>query len=351
MKTNFRMRRILTMGGKSKRNSFHIFIYGVLFISLSFFPIQKRNASAKTENMIRDDILSLSFPTEMEGWASGRYGTILHTSDGGATWIRQESGAQHTLASIFFTDPEHGWAVGVKGTIVHTSDGGKNWIKQESPVDYYHMGIFFINPQKGWIASERTHILTTDDGGKTWQIQFKDEDFVLKSISFADGQHGWTVGEFGYTYYTSDGGQTWEKQAGFYDLDEETGELVGDPSLFGVTAIDPQTAWAVGMDGHVVKTENAGKSWIKVDTGAPNTPLYDVDSDRKDTIVITGKGGCFYSNDLGNVWKQAKFEPTVAYSWMYVVARRGNTSKFAAAGELGAIYRSNSQDLWKRVAY
>jgi photosystem II stability/assembly factor-like uncharacterized protein len=308
-------------------------------------------AMAKQAWTVHDDILSVSFPTEMEGWASGRYGTILHTSDGGDTWTRQDSGTGFTLVSIFFPDPEHGWAVGVKGTIVHTSDGGKTWSAQESPVDFYHMGVFFVSPQKGWICSEKTHILATDDGGKTWQVQFKDEDFVLKSISFADDQHGWTVGEFGYTYYTTDGGRTWENQAGFYDLDYETGELMGDPSLFGVTAISFQTAWAVGMDGHVIKTEDTGKTWRKVDIGAPNAPLYNIDSDRKGNIVIAGKGCCLYSHDHGQTWQRAKFEPAVDYSWVYGLARRGESSKFVAAGEVGAIYRSNAHDIWKRVNY
>ena len=43
-----------------------------------------------------DDLFSVTFPTEKEGWACGRYGTILHTSDGGATWSPQASGTTFT---------------------------------------------------------------------------------------------------------------------------------------------------------------------------------------------------------------------------------------------------------------
>ena len=101
--------------------------------------------SAKTSWRVHDDILTLSFPTENDGWASGRWGTILHTTDGGATWRKQDSGTRYTLVAIHFPDTQNGWAVGVKGTIVHTSDAGRTWKKQQSPVDFYHMGVFFLN--------------------------------------------------------------------------------------------------------------------------------------------------------------------------------------------------------------
>jgi hypothetical protein len=41
-----------------------------------------------------DDLLSAGFPNEREGWACGRSGTILHTTDGGMRWIRQNSGTE-----------------------------------------------------------------------------------------------------------------------------------------------------------------------------------------------------------------------------------------------------------------
>jgi len=307
--------------------------------------------NAKSAWTIHDDILSLSFPTQNEGWASGRWGTILYTADGGKTWSRQNSVTEGTLVAIHFTDPENGWAVGSKGTIVHTADGGRTWVRQSSPVDYYHMGVYFINPLKGWIISERTHILTTDDGGLNWRVQFKDEDFVLKGLSFADDQHGWAVGEFGYTYYTADGGQTWTNQAGYYDLDYETGELVGDPTLFDVVALNKDTAWAVGLDGHVIMTVDGGATWAKQNVGAPAAPLYCIAAGRGGTLVIGGKGAGLVSDDSGRTWKKAGFRPSMAYSWIYGIARRGDTAKFAAGGEAGAIYLSNSHEHWKRINY
>ena len=297
-----------------------------------------------------DDLVSVSFPTETDGWASGRYGTILHTSDGGATWNPQSSGTTFTLSGICFVDTKNGWAVGNKGTILHTSDGGETWEKQESPIDYFHMDVIFLNPQKGFITSERTHILATTDGGKTWEVRFEDEDYILKSISFCDEQHGWVAGEFGHTYHTSDGGETWEKQAGRYEMDWDTGFISGDNFLFDVVAIDPKTAWTVGILGTVKRTTDGGQTWEKVPLDLPKVQLYSIASDGAGTIAISGNGLCVLSTDGGVGWQPAKFEPTIEYGWIYDLEALG-AGRFAACGDEGVIYLKPREGNWTRIDY
>lgn len=298
----------------------------------------------------RDDLISVSFPTEMDGWACGRYGTILHTSDGGTTWSPQSSGTKFTLSGICFVDTKNGWAVGNKGTIVHTSDGGETWEKQESPIDYFHMDVVFLSPEKGFVTSERTHILATTDGGKTWEVRFEDEDYILKSISFCDDRHGWVAGEFGHTYHTSDGGETWEKQAGRYEMDWDTGFITGDDFLFDVVAIDPETAWTVGILGTVKKTTDGGETWEKVSLGFPKVQLYSIASDGAGTVVIAGNGLCMVSTDAGAGWQPAKFEPTIEYGWIYDLEALGE-GRFAACGDEGAIYRKQPEGNWTGIEY
>jgi len=300
-------------------------------------------------NKLYDDLFSVSFPTEKYGWASGRWGTVLHTADAGKTWIRQESGTDFSLSSIYFLDSKNGWAVGDEGTIIHTTDGGKTWEKQKSPVPFYLMKVYFVTPLKGWIVGERTHILSTVDGGKIWNIQFKDEDFILKSISFCDPLHGWAVGEYGYIYHTSNGGATWEKQAGTFKISSDTGNVEGGIFLFDVVAIDRQTAWAVGIDGYVIKTLDGGKTWEEVAIGIPKTHLFCIVSDRANKILIGGKGVFGASNDKGKTWQNIALNPPVTYGWLYGLAYRGS-SNFVAVGWEGAIYLNTSSS-WHRIIY
>ena len=51
-------------------------------------------------------------------------GTILKTTNGGATWTSQTSGTIYRLYSVYFTDVNTGYAVGDGGIILKTITGG-----------------------------------------------------------------------------------------------------------------------------------------------------------------------------------------------------------------------------------
>lgn len=315
-----------------------------------FLPLMPMAAYA--EKAITDDLFGVSFPNPKEGWVCGRWGVMYRTSDGGATWFRQDTGTDVTLVSVFFADPKNGWAVGDLGTIIRTGDGGKTWIKQKCPVpSFYLMDVFFVSSTKGWIVTEKTHILYTDNGGETWNIQFRDKDYILKAVSFSDPLNGWAVGEFGFTYHTQDGGVHWKHEAGFYGENKETSDIEGGNFLFSVTAVDAQKAWGVGIDGYVVRTLDGGKTWKEVKTGAPKTQFFCVASNQVGTVLLGGKEMILVSKDDGKTWTNPTFEPPIKYGWLYRISRRGS-SEFVAVGVNGSIYLSdggNPSSTWHRV--
>lgn len=295
-----------------------------------------------------DDLFSVSFGSVKHGWAVGRWGSVLHTADGGRTWEKQNSGVNYTLSSVSFVDEKNGWAVGDQGTILHTADGGKTWEKQKSPVTYFLMGTAFATKDKGWIVTERTNILHTEDGGKTWAVQYKDQDFILKSVSFCDERNGWAVGEYGFVYHTADGGRTWAHQAGEFGFSEETGEVVGGHYLFDIVAVNPKSAWVVGIDGYVAKTEDAGKTWRKQMTGVPKTHLFGVSVGEKG-VLIAGDGVLLRTTDGGATWQKVKVEPSIRYGWLYRIGKRGKEG-FMAVGQAGWIYGADtSAGEWRRA--
>ena len=324
------------------------FIY--LFLILTSFLISEITY-AKPGYAIRNDLFSISFPNEREGWACGRWGTVLHTDDGGKSWILQDSSTDYTLASIFFTDPQNGWAVGQGGTIINTSDGGKSWVKQKCPVDYFLMGVCFVNEQKGWAVTEWTTILHTEDGGKKWQIQFTGIDNILKSVSFCDTLNGWAVGEYGYIYHTSDGGLNWEEQAGLFYISEKDGDIKGGNTLFDVRTIDPVRAWVVGIDNYIARTQDGGTIWEKIETpDIPKTRLFGIclDSDEG-TILIGGKDVLLVSQDGGKRFIGPKVDPPVIGGWIYKITPLGSEG-FAAVGNNGGIYLGDRKGMnWKRI--
>jgi photosystem II stability/assembly factor-like uncharacterized protein len=318
-------------------------LWVLVLILMIGFNLEIVNAKSVT----KDDLLSVSFPNERQGWASGRWGVILHTQDGGRSWTKQHSGIDYTLTSIIFVDSKNGWAVGEQGTIIHTQDAGKTWEKQKSNVPYFLMGVYFVSPLKGWIVGEQTHILHTVDGGGTWRVQFSGEDFILKSISFADDRNGWTVGEFGYIYHTKDGGKNWQLQAGEFGFSEETGEMVGGNYLFDVTAISPLEVWAVGIEGHITYSINGGNTWSSPVGDLPEEHLLGVAAVSDGTVVTTGRATINVTTDHGRTWRQPEIVPPIKYGWLYGVAQRGNKG-FVAVGKEGWIYQADTTDgTWK----
>ncbi|NIR62483.1 MAG: T9SS type A sorting domain-containing protein [candidate division Zixibacteria bacterium] len=142
-------------------------------------------------------------------------GIILHTTDGGQTWIAQRQGSELELDAVAFVDTLYGWAAG-------------------------------YDPQTG------APIIHTTNGGITWQGQFNanGDDMV-----FLDRQTGWTVDLFGLINHTSDGGATWEMQPSY------TTRIFS-----GVDFIDHQTGWVVGWQGAILHTTSGGVTSIR------NTP-------------------------------------------------------------------------------
>lgn len=325
-------------------------ILSLVILALLFLGAPNSSAArSETVRQAGQDLFSVSFPTEKDGWACGRWGTILHTQDGGLTWAPQKSGTDYSLTSIFFADAQNGWAVGEQGIILNTRNGGKAWEQQKSPLTSYLMGVHFINGQKGWVVGERTTILYTEDAGKSWKLQFKDEDYILKSISFCDDKNGWAVGEFGFIYHTDNGGATWKKQAGDYGFSDETGEMIGGNMLFSIVAVNPRTALAVGIDGYVIKTRNSGETWEpQTSKGIPKTHLYGV-TQKLGTVVIGGNSILLASKDEGISFQNVKATPEITYGWIYGISPRGNAG-FVAVGKAGWIYVSDNKGTeWKRA--
>ena len=64
-------------------------------------------------------------------WIVGEFGKVVHSADGGKTWVRQTSGTTNSLLGVDFVNDREGWAVGAWGIIIHTKDGGEKWEKQE----------------------------------------------------------------------------------------------------------------------------------------------------------------------------------------------------------------------------
>lgn len=80
---------------------------------------------------------ALSFVDGTKGWAvrdNEPGASIYHTADGGNTWSEQAN-CSPRLYSIWFMDSLTGWAAGQEGTILHTTNGGVTFVEEENPIE------------------------------------------------------------------------------------------------------------------------------------------------------------------------------------------------------------------------
>ena len=101
----------------------------------------------KRELPTEKTIFGIAFSTANEGWAVGIDGLLLHTTDAGVTWTVQHGNPQPaTIDELAFTDAlknpgmyavsvvgKTGIAVGDTGTILVSSDGGATWTRRVLP--------------------------------------------------------------------------------------------------------------------------------------------------------------------------------------------------------------------------
>ncbi len=99
-------------------------------------------------------------------------------------WTKLNSPVSSTLRNVFFTDQLNGWAAGADGVVIHTSNGGEDWIIQDTPVDFWITYIFFLDNNNGWAVTFRnvppfnSIILKTTNGGDDWTA----EEFPVQNV-------------------------------------------------------------------------------------------------------------------------------------------------------------------------
>jgi photosystem II stability/assembly factor-like uncharacterized protein len=242
------------------------------------------------------DLYSIRFtPDGSAAWIVGEEGTILYSKDGGKTWTRQQSGTTKNLFKVAAVDPQTAAAVGADGTLLHTSDAGAQWQSAKSPKLITLFDVTFTDKNTGWAAGEFSTILTTKDGGQTWTVASGGNtgDFTIGpffTVTFSDPQHAVAAGLAGELSVTDDGGKTWKSaklpdQVGTYVLAEDpttkqlwvggTGGKMFVQKAGGQWQEAPRTTFhdltdmafagiqgvAVGLNGTILLTQNAGEQW------------------------------------------------------------------------------------------
>jgi len=139
----------------------------------------------------------------------GDSGVVLYSSNGGTSWVNQNSGTTSTLRDVIFKNygPNTiGWIVGKNGALLTTINGGTNWISRSfNSVNFY--GIDFGSIDTGYVCG-RGRIYKTINSGLNWfQQSTPVQDTVnIKDIFCINSQNVWAVPWSAQLIYTTNGG-------------------------------------------------------------------------------------------------------------------------------------------------
>ncbi len=292
--------------------------------------------------------------------AVGQRGHILYSTDTGTSWKQADVPVSSDLTAVFFVNDLKGWAVGHDGVILHSADGGLTWtlqldgrIANERLVGHMESRVE-AQPQ----STETKQLL---EEAKRYKEQGADKPFL--DVWFADENTGYVVGAYNLIYRTRDGGKNWEpwfdqtdnpKLLNLYAIRPAAGGLfiAGegglvlklDPdaqrfkalptpytgSYFGVVG-DQSAVLVFGLRGNVYRSDDGGKTWIKVETGLPATIVGGLSTANGSILLADVGGRIAASTDGGRTFTAVKLPSTTPIA---SIADAGN-GRLARVGPRG----------------
>ena len=206
----------------------------------------------------QENLYCIHFSDALTGVIMGNNGAIFRTTDGGGTW-NVSNGNGYNFRNLSFSDAFHGTAVGginsgATPVLYRTTDGGVTWVDQSSSLSSTSVqalyGVAFANSTEGFVGGIDGQVLKTTDGGSNWSVAYAGNSWI-RSIYFTDQNSGTEVGAGGVIHHTTDAGFSWPAQTGGLNA-----------TLNNVTNSDPRHSTIVGDAGTILHTRNAGAAWL-----------------------------------------------------------------------------------------
>lgn len=206
-------------------------------------------------------LLDLCFPTNQVGYASGRNGTIIKTTDAGASWTSLNSGTSLDIKSIDFINENIGFADIQFEGLLRTTDGGVTWNQVQIPglsstnSVQVHDQIVFVS---GW-----GKLLKSIDGGVTWTqstVINPTSSSSIENMSFPSTNVGYATRRgYSWSYLkTIDGGDTWTET-------EINSPINNWTAFLGIHFTSETTGFLCGeYIADFVQTTDGGITWEKV---------------------------------------------------------------------------------------
>lgn len=176
------------------------------------------------------------------------------------------------------------WLAGTQGTVLRTTDGGATWRNVSPPgaAELQFRDIEAFDGRRAVVLAigegEASRVYRTQDGGATWIESFRNTDAraFYDCMTFFDRRHGLAMsdpveGRF-RILSTSDGGRSWEvlpSEGMPAALDGEAGFAAGGQCLVHSGPKDVWLATGGAARARVLHSADRGLTWTAADTSIP----------------------------------------------------------------------------------
>lgn len=188
-------------------------------------------------------------------------------------WQPQTSGVTARLRGLSAVSEQVAWASGADGTILRTTDGGATWNARSIPgtgaLDF--RDIDAISDRIAYALSigpgESSRIYKTTDGGEHWTLQFASTDpqVFLDAMAFWDAQRGVAFSDSADGRFviltTANGGRAWDRVPAARLPAALPGEGAFAASGTNVAVSGRDRVWIGTTAGRVLRSADAGRTW------------------------------------------------------------------------------------------
>lgn len=274
------------------------------------------------------------------GYAAGDFGTLLKTSDGGATWSGLPAGTFSNLTVLQVLDGNTLVAGG--GCVARRStDGGATFtriaftnVESNCPAEANLAALAFLDSNTGFVFEQGGQVFQTDDGGTRFAAKIAvpgtravGGGAVPTDAVFRSPTQGFVATSDGNVYETTDGGNSWLSVS------------KTDRAVRAISFASATVAYAVGDGNLFLKSADGGATWVAKPDGAPDgEDLTGVECSGEDVCVLSTKAGSKVgvTKDGGTGWTW----PTPSSDPLYA-AGLASATRLVAAGQQGSTVTSD----------
>ncbi|MEU1183353.1 oxidoreductase [Streptomyces sp. NPDC005820] len=291
-------------------------------------------------------------------------------------WAAKDTGSTSVrFRGLSAVDRRTAWLSGTRGTVLRTTDGGASWRNVSPPgaADLQFRDIEAFDARRAVVLAigegEASRVYRTEDGGATWTESFRNTDAraFYDCMTFFDRRHGLAMsdpvdGRF-RILSTADGGRSWTvlPDTGMpAALDGEAGFAASGQCLVSAGPKDVWLATGGAARARVLHSADRGLTWTAADTPVPaGDPARGVFAlafrDRTHGLAVGGDyradqpspDSAARTGDAGRTWRPAATAPPAYRSGVTWLPHRRTAA--LAVGPTGTDLTTDGGRTWRSL--